>query len=591
VRSGRSSVLIILLLVASIVSGCSISGDDEPAGSLPVIEPTSPPTATAPAIGAGDLTPAQSSGNTSAASATPTQPATVEVSPDGERVLTAPAKGERPVTSGDQTLVMAGSNEGPETLDPALVRDSESSFYTRQLFRGLVRLDNNMQAQPDLAERIVISADGLDYTFHLRANAAFQDGVPIDAEAVAASFNRAADPALADGDGFALPAAIYLIDIAGAEARLDGEADTISGITVVDELTLTMTLLEPAANFLYKLTGNAAQVVDVNSATGDDWWREPNGSGPFVLETWDASEMVLSSFADFYDGAPLLDEVVVRLGQAAFQPLNLYESGEIDVTEVPFYAIDRVLSESDPLHDELTVVPQLSTTFILMNPNEEPFDDPAVRAAVVAAFDRSKVAEVMLNGNVVRADGIVPPGILDREWPADNPVYDLDAARASIESAGELDVPPAFYGSGASVSLTDVLERDLAIDVDAIALDWTEFTGRLTNQSLPAFNLTWIADFPDPANFLTALFLSNSPDNYIGYSNSEVDRLLLEAEAVLDPDERARLYLAAQQLIIDDGVLVPLYHDVSYTIVQPHVNGLVVSPIGILSLEDIWIDD
>ncbi|MDQ3549053.1 MAG: peptide ABC transporter substrate-binding protein [Chloroflexota bacterium] len=590
-RSIGSRVLIILLLVASIVTGCSVSSDDQPAERIPVIEPTVLSTATTPSIGTGDLTPAAPSGNISEASATPDAAATVDTGVNGERVLIAPAKGERPVVSGDQTLVMAGSNEGPETLDPALVRDSESSFYTRQLFRGLVRLDNDMQVQPDLAERIVISADGQDYTFHLRSNAVFQDGRQIDADAVAASFNRAADPALAGGDGFALPAAIYLIDIAGVEARLAGDAETISGITIVDDRTLTMTLREPTANFLYKLTGNAAQVVDVDTATGDDWWREPNGSGPFILETWSASEMVLSAFASFYDGAPLLDEVVVRLGQAAFQPLNLYESGEIDVTEVPFYAIDRVLSESDPLHDELTVVPQLSTTFILMNPNEEPFDDPAVRTAVVASFDQSKVANVMLNGKVVQAEGIVPPGILDREWPADNPAYDLDTATQSIASAGELDVPPTFYGSGASVSLTDVLQRDLGIDADAIALDWPEFTERLTTQSLPAFSLTWIADFPDPANFLTALFLTSSPDNYIGYSNGEVDRLLLDAEAVLDPDERARLYLAAQQLIIDDGVLIPLYHDVSYTVVQPHVNGLVVSPIGILSLEDIWIDD
>jgi peptide/nickel transport system substrate-binding protein/oligopeptide transport system substrate-binding protein len=141
------------------------------------------------------------------------------------------------------------------------------------------------------------------------------------------------------------------------------------------------------------------------------------------------------------------------------------------------------------------------------------------------------------------------------------------------------------------VSLTAVLKRDLDIDADAIELDWSEFSARLTDRSLPAFTLTWIADFPDPANFLTALFLSGSPDNYIGYSNGEVDRLLREAEVTQDEDERSRLYLQAQQLIIDDHVLIPLYNDVSYTVARPYVKGLVISPIGILSLEDIWIDD
>lgn len=514
-----------------------------------------------------------------------------DISSDGERVLLAPVKGERPAVSGEQTLVMAGSDDGPETLDPALVRDAESSFYARQIFRGLVRLDNEMQAQPDLAERIVISADGLRYTFYLRDNATFQDGTPIDAGAVAASFNRASDPGLADGDGFGLPAAIYLIDIVGVDTRLAGDADSITGIEVVDSRTLKMTLRQPVANFLFKLAGNVAQIVDVRDAGSDDWWRHPNGSGPFILESWNASMIVLTPYANFYDGAPLLKQVQVRLGQAAFQPLNLYESGTIDLTEVPFYAIDRVLSKTDPLNDDLTVQPQLSTTFILMNPNQEPFDDPAVREAVITAFDRSKVAEVMLDGKVAEASGLVPPGILDREWPANIPGYDLASARQDIASADGFDVPPTFYGSGASVSMTSVLKRDLGIDADAIELDWSEFSARLADRSLPAFTLTWIADFPDPANFLTALFLTGSPDNYIGYSNSDVDRLLREAEVVQDAGERSRLYLAAQQRIIDDGVLIPLYTDVSYTVAKPYVKGLFISPIGILSLEDIWIDD
>src|SRR5690606_34129367 len=123
-----------------------------------------------------------------------------------------------------------------------------------------------------------------------------------------------------------------------------------------------------------------------------------------------------------------------------------------------------------------------------------------------------------------------------------------------------------------------------------IGLEWSDFTARLTVKELPAFNLTWIADFPDPANFLGALFLSTSPDNYIGYANSDVDQLLRDAEVAQSVDERERYYLEAQQLIVNDAVLIPLYHDVSYTVVAPYVRGLVVSPIGILTLEDIWID-
>ncbi|MGH9173540.1 MAG: ABC transporter substrate-binding protein, partial [Vicinamibacterales bacterium] len=453
------------------------------------------------------------------------------------------------------------------------------------------KLDDDLRAQPDLSERIVISADGRTYTFVLRPDAIFHDGSPIDARAVVASLNRSSDPELMDGDGFALPAAIYLIDIVGAEARLAGVAESISGVAALDARTVQITLRDRTANFLYKLTGNPAQIVDVASIKGEDWWDDPNGSGAFELTRWDANEIVLTRFDDFYDGPPLLDDVRVLLGGSAFQPLNLYESGQIDLTEVPYFSVDRVLSESDPLNDDLRVVPQLSTAFIVMNPNLEPFDDPAVRQAIVAAFDRSKVTDVMFDGKVTQADGIVPPGILNREWLAMNPAHDLDAARVLFDSVGELDVSPAFFGSGAAISLARVLERDLGIEAGAIGLEWSDFSSRLTARSLPAFALTWIADFPDPANFLTALFLSDSPDNYIGYSNADVDRLLRAAEVEMDADERVRLYLEAQQRIIDDAVLIPLYHDVSYMVVKPYVNGLTISSIGILSLEDVWIDD
>ncbi|MDQ4043942.1 MAG: peptide ABC transporter substrate-binding protein, partial [Chloroflexota bacterium] len=490
--------------------------------------------------------------------------------------------------SGDDRLVMTGSSRLPETLDPALLRDAESSFIARQVFRGLVKLDNDLIARPDLASAIDVSGDGLTYTFQLKENAVFHDGTPIDAQAVADSLNRAADPELAGGDGFALPAAIYLNDIEGAEDRLAGAASTISGIDVLDGQALQIRLSRPSASFLYQLTGNPASVVDVSETDNEGWWREPNGSGPFEMEVMDESEIVLDGFDDFYDGAPALGGASILFGSRAAQPLNLYEREVVDIAEVPFYAIERVSSPSDPLNADLVVQPQLSTTYVAMNPNVEPFDDPAVRRAVAQALDREKIVRVMFADAVTRADGLVPAGILDREWPSQPLPYDLDAAQTAASMAEPSVAPPAFYG-GINVTIQQILERDLGIEAQAIGLDWSEFSSRLQDQSLPAFSLTWIADFPDPAIFLDALFHSRSPDNYIGYSNPDVDRLLDDAAVEHDPEVRANLYLQAQQMIIDDAVLVPLYHDVSYTLVNQRVSGLTITPIGILSLEDVQL--
>jgi ABC-type transport system substrate-binding protein len=491
----------------------------------------------------------------------------------------------------DQALTMVGSSVLPDTLDPALLRDAESSFLARQIFRGLVKLDNDLIVQPDLAETIDVSADGLHYTFHLRNGITFHDGTPITANKVAASFNRASDPQLAGGNGTSLPAATYFSDIDGAAERLQGKAATISGIAATDESTLNITLRQPAASFLYKLTGAPSEVVDASTASGADWWHKANGSGPFEVSKVTSSRIVLKGFDDFYAGAPSLETVTILFGSAASQPLNLYEAGSIDVTDVPFYSIDRVTSPSDPLNSELTTIPQLSTGYIVMNTTVEPFDDPAVRTAIVQAFDRSKVSHVMLEDRVTLADGLVPPGILGRQWPADPIPYDLSAAHQTLTGAASYEIAPAFFGGPVAVALTQVLQRDLGIEADAMSLEWSQFSQKLTERDLPAFFLSWIADYPDPSNFLDTLFRTGSPDNYSNYSNPSVDDLLDKAAVERDPDTRAQLYLDAQQLIIDDAVLIPLYHDVAYTLIKPYVHGLTITPIGIISLEDVWLGE
>lgn len=515
------------------------------------------------------------------------------VTADGSRVLLAPAGFTPPQGSGDQVLTLAGSTSAPVSLDPAVLRDAESAFVARQVFRGLVRLDEELLPQPDLAERIEISANGRVYTFTLRAGATFQDGSPLDAAAVAASFHRATDPALADGDGAALPAAIYLVDIEGARERLAGETDRISGIETPDERTVRITLARPVANFLFKLAGAPGWIVDVASARGEEWWRSPNGSGPFrIVRLEDDGSIELERWAGFWGGAPALERVFIRGGADAVQPLNLYEAGRIDVTDTPFYAVDRVLSPTDALNRDLVVVPQLSTTFIALSPQAPLYEYPALRQAIALAFDRAKVAGVMFDGKVREAEGIIPPGILDRSWPATFAAHDPDQARELASTVAFDGLRPRLFdpGGGIGSALRRVLQRDLGVELDVIDVDWPVFSGMLTDGTLDGFVLTWIADYPDPANFVAALFHSESPDNYLGYANPVVDRLLDEAEVETDANRRAELYLQAQQRIIDDGVVIPLYHDVSYTLIKPWVRGLTVTPVGILSLEDVWID-
>ena len=235
---------------------------------------------------------------------------------------------------------------------------------------------------------------------------------------------------------------------------------------------------------------------------------------------------------------------------------------------------------------------KLSTSFLVLNPNVAPFDNRDLRLAMTCVSTAQGSARMGLEGRVRIGGRPDAAGHRRADWPSNLPAYNLDAARQALAAAGTLDTRPAIYESGGGVvgTLKAVLARDLGLEIDAVDVPWEQFTGLMTSRSLPAFELTWVADYPDPEDFIGALFDSHSPDNYIGYSNPQVDALLAQAERELDPATRADLFLQAQQLIVDDGVLLPLYHDVSYTLIKPWVRGLTETPIGVVSLESVWIE-
>jgi ABC-type transport system substrate-binding protein len=230
------------------------------------------------------------------------------------------------------------------TLDPALIRDAASSFLARQVYSALLKLDERLEPAPDLAVAPpAISADRLTYTFTLRDGVLFHDGTPVTAEAVKASLERATDPRLAGGDGRSLPAATYLNDIQGVTERLRGQQPARLGLRVTGPRTLEITLAAPKVTFLVKLTHTTAAVVDVRQTGGQQWWKRPNGSGPFRLSDWrDGDRLVMARWDRYYDGRPGLERIVWLLGANASQPLNLYESGKIDLTDTaPTASIGR----------------------------------------------------------------------------------------------------------------------------------------------------------------------------------------------------------------------------------------------------------
>ena len=539
-----------------------------------------------------------------AASAAPGRPAGLDAagrSISGEPVvISAPIErldqDARP--SGEQVLRLAGLTQGPETLDPHLARDLPTDFLLRQLFRGLTRLGPDLQPTPELAERIEVSGDGLDYTFVLRPEATFHDGRQVSATDVVFSLAHALDPATAGGEAALLRGPTFLSDIVGAREFVTGEATSLAGVEALDGRTVRIRLVEPRATFLMKLAAVQAAILDPYTVAADpEWWRRPNGTGPFALAEWVPDDRLwLARFDGFFAGPPPLERVEFALGPRAFQSFNLYQAGSIDLDSVPLEAVDAVLSSRTSLSREVTISPALGTYYVAFRTDVPPLDDPRVRRALFLAFPREKIAELTYNGHAEAATGLIPSGMLDREWPVTTEPYDLEAARAEIAASryGSPEEVPSLeiytaYG-GPAEALRDVLQRDLGLAVVVYSVDWTQFLEALARRRYPAYAWYWGADYPDPENFLWALFGDDSPDNYVDYVNPAMNELVGLARVEPYLERRAELYAEAQALLMADHAVMPIYHDRHYSLAKPYVHGIELTPLGILRLDTIWLE-
>jgi ABC-type oligopeptide transport system substrate-binding subunit len=494
-----------------------------------------------------------------------------------------------PVTSQETFVREAkqGSSEGmlrvfggqPPTLDPAMVQDSTSAEYVVHLYSGLMALNEEREIVPDLASEWELAPDGTTYTFHLVENAQFADDSPISAEDLVYSMERACSPQL--GSPVAEP---YLGDIVGAKAFIAGEADQIAGLKVIDAHTLEIEIDAPKAYFLAKLTYPASFVVDEEQITkeGESWLESPNGSGPFTLERHDKEQIVLLRNENYYGKRPALRRVEYMMSGGA--PITMYENDQLDIVAVPPSEIERVSDPYNPLHDELVQSSELSLQYLGLNVTKPPFDDVNVRQAFAQAIDKQKLTELVLQGTGIPAKGILPPDMPGHSPSVTGLPYDPQAAREKLARSRygtEEEMPQIILTiSGTSGHMPNttrairhMISETLELEIMVQQVGWTHFLDDLSVRRYQIFSAGWIADYPDPQNFMDILFHSKSSQNHTGYQNQRVDTLLEKARIGEDATARWELYAEAEDIIVREAPIVPLYHGVNYTLVKPYVKG------------------
>ena len=488
----------------------------------------------------------------------------------------------------------------PPTLDPHLTTDATSARIIVEVFGGLVTIDRELHIVPDLAERWDVSDDGRVYVFHLRRDAKFHDGKPVTAQDVQWSLERVTNPLTES------PVADqYLGDIVGVKERVAGDATSISGVRVIDDHTLEITIDDAKSYFLAKMTYPTGFVLDRENVEADprSWFREPNGTGPFRLQEYVVGEtLVLGRNESYHLGPPKLEEVQFILSGGT--SLLMYENDEIHVAGVGLADLDRLSDPSNDLFPELRTAPaSFSVNYIGMNVNEPPLDDVKVRQALNMAIDKEEIASIVLGDLVEPADGILPPNFPGYDESVQGYKFDPVRAKQLLEESkygDDLDsIPPitittpGSFGANVSLDMEVILqmwERNLGITAEFQQTEFATFLKDLHKGRFQMFDIGWIADYPDPENFLDILFHSESTNNHTHYNNPEVDDLLMKARVETDTGVRYALYNDVEQMILDDAPWVPLWFDgESKLLIKPNVHDYLLPPLIIPRYRYIYI--
>jgi ABC-type transport system substrate-binding protein len=490
------------------------------------------------------------------------------------------------------------------TLDPAIGYDWTNWPAIKLVFDGLLGYDSGTTLEPRIAaEMPTISEDGLVYTFKVRPGVKFSNGREVTADDVVYTMTRVLDPATTS------PGAGFYVGIKGAQEFMDGSAATVEGIKAVDAQTVEFTLTAPDATFLNKMALNFAFVVakEAVEAAGQDFGRQPIGTGPFTLTEWRSGEYLVFERNPnyFQEGLPLLDKVTIRVGVEPSVAVLQLEKGDIQLMGDPPPGAEWARITSDPAWaNRLEVQPKVNTTYIAINTTMPPFDNVKVRQALNHAIDKQRIVQ-LLNGRADVANQILPalmPG-----YDPDYQGYDFDPekAKALLAEAGFADgfeTTIQCIAVDPQPKLCESFQQDLAnvgikLNIETLAApNVIDNAGNGLNPLTWSGGLAWTQDYPDPDDFYAPILGcdSNVPGgwNWSRYCNEELHAQSKELLAMTDREARIEAYKPFFKTLMDDAVWVPVIAD-QYNVAHSeklHGQPLLTHPEHGFIYETMWLE-
>jgi peptide/nickel transport system substrate-binding protein/oligopeptide transport system substrate-binding protein len=317
-------------------------------------------------------------------------------------------------------------------------------------------------------------------------------------------------------------------------------------------------------------------------------------------------QVVLEAFKAHWRGTPYLERVVFRIIPKEITRFQEYKTGSLDLTDIPTGHC-RLVQNDRVLGREASVWPILGTQAIRFNVERPPFDNKKLRQAIGSAIDHESIVRVVLENCVTAAKGIVPPGMPGFSSTVAGYPLNRELAKKLLAEAGYPEgkgLPALAYSFNTSElnqRIAEVIQaglREIGIRVELRSLDWAAHLKLVDEGSAGFFRAGWIADYPDPENFLTVLFHSRNvgaAGNTSRYRNPALDRLFDEADAMPPSPARMKKYEEAERIIVDDAPWISLYHYSSRLLLKPAVKGLERSPLSsapelLAPLRKVWLE-
>ena len=518
------------------------------------------------------------------------------------------ARHETAVAAGTRGQILhIGNRDEPADLDVHTNNASTTNYILGSLFEGLVAYNNDGTAiVPGVAERWEVSADGLTYTFHLRANARWSNGDPVTAQDFRDSFLRVLDPALGCEE------ANQAFPIAGARAFLEGRSmDPNSvGVRAPDPQTFVTILSQPAAYWLHTLAARGAmRAVHIRSVEaagglhkrGASWTKAGQlvSNGPFVLAEWRPNAVIrVVRNPQYWDAAH------VRLQEIRFYPTDdenaeerSYRAGQLHMTyRVPEQKVAKYERERPT---ELQMSPELRTSFLTFNVTRAPFTDVRVRRAFSLAVNREALVRATLGKLASPAASMVHPGTGGYTTPHLVQFDPAEARRLLAEAGypGGAGLPAIEFTLNGNAGVTllvasalqQMWQQNLGVHVAVLPVEFKVYLSICREKQFQLLLDGWGYGIPDPRDVLQ-LATTGDPNNDSAWSDPGYDAIFARSDSAQVPAERQEHFNAMEAQLARDVPYAPLYFMNQGFLLHPSVHGVHPNLLQAIDWREIWLE-